>query len=109
MPNITILSNMNEPAHLDTINETLGEDPIWQALAICKISVPFNKLLNLVPRFKGIVALQIRTWCTFFILAIFLHFEAPSAYTILLGRPWLWTTNIKQNWYPDRRANIHNQ
>ena len=27
-----------------------------------------------------------------------LHLEAPGAYPLLLGRPWLKTTNIKQNW-----------
>ena len=97
MPNITSLGNINEPTHLDTINEALREDPIWQAFATCKISMPLNKLLNLVPRFKGIVAPQILTRRTVFILAVFLHLEAPSAYTILLGRSWLWTTNIKQN------------
>ena len=47
MPNIT-LGNTNKPAQLDTINEALGEDPIWQALANCQISMPLSKLLNLV-------------------------------------------------------------
>ena len=35
---------------------------------------------------------------TFQISAVVLHLEAPGAYPLLLGRPWLKTTNIKQNW-----------
>ena len=27
-----------------------------------------------------------------------LHLDAPGAYPLLLGRPWLKTVNIKQNW-----------
>ena len=27
-----------------------------------------------------------------------LHLDAPGAYPLLLGRPWLKTANIKQNW-----------
>ena len=35
---------------------------------------------------------------TFQISAILLKLEAQGAYPLLLGRPWLWATNIKQNW-----------
>ena len=35
---------------------------------------------------------------TFQISAIVLKLEAQGAYPLLLGRPWLWATNIKQNW-----------
>ena len=34
---------------------------------------------------------------SFQISAVILHLEAPGAYTLLLGRPWLKTANIKQN------------
>ena len=34
---------------------------------------------------------------TFQISAMVLHLEAPRAYPLLLGRPWLKTANIKQN------------
>ena len=33
----------------------------------------------------------------FTILAVVLRLEAPGAYRMLLGRPWLRTTNIKQH------------
>ena len=33
----------------------------------------------------------------FTISAVVLHLEAPGAYPMLLGRPWLRTTNIKQH------------
>ena len=35
---------------------------------------------------------------TFQISAVVLHLDAPGAYPLLLGRPWLRTTNIKQDW-----------
>ena len=35
---------------------------------------------------------------SFQISAINLHLEAHGAYPLLLGRPWLKTANIKQNW-----------
>ena len=35
---------------------------------------------------------------SFQISAVILHLEAPGAYPLLLGRPWLKTANIKQNW-----------
>ena len=34
---------------------------------------------------------------TFQISAVVLHLEAPGAYPLLLGRPWLKTTNIRHN------------
>ena len=34
----------------------------------------------------------------FTILAVVLRLEAPGAYPMLLRRPWLRTTNIKQHW-----------
>ena len=34
----------------------------------------------------------------FTISAVVLRLEAQGAYPMLLGRPWLRTTNIKQNW-----------
>ena len=37
----------------------------------------------------------------FTISAVVLRLEAPRAYPILLGRPWLRTTNIKQHWQQD--------
>ena len=37
----------------------------------------------------------------FTISAVVLCVEAPEAYPILLGRPWLRTTNIKQHWQQD--------
>ena len=35
---------------------------------------------------------------SFQISAVILHLEAHGAYPLLLGRPWLKTANIKQNW-----------
>ena len=35
---------------------------------------------------------------TFQISAVVLHLEAPGAYPLLLGRPWLKIAKIKQNW-----------
>ena len=35
---------------------------------------------------------------TFQISLVVLHLEAPRAYPLLLGRPWLKIANIKQNW-----------
>ena len=35
---------------------------------------------------------------SFQISAVILHLEAPGAYPLLLGRPWLKKANIKQNW-----------
>ena len=35
---------------------------------------------------------------TFQLLTMVLHLDAQEAYTLLLGRPWLKTANIKQNW-----------
>ena len=34
----------------------------------------------------------------FEISAVVLPFDVPEEYPLLLGRPWLRTTNIKQNW-----------
>mgnify|MGYP000317721734 CR=1 FL=1 len=34
----------------------------------------------------------------FIISVVVLRLEAPRAYPLLLGRPWLWTTSIKQHW-----------
>ena len=38
----------------------------------------------------------------FTILAVVLRLEAPGAYAMLFGRPWLRTTNIKQHWQRNR-------
>ena len=38
---------------------------------------------------------------TFQISVVVLHLDAPGAYPLLLGRPCLKTTNIKQNWNKD--------
>ena len=35
---------------------------------------------------------------TFQILGVVLHLDAPGAYPLLFGRPWLWTANIEQIW-----------
>ena len=35
---------------------------------------------------------------TFQISAVVLHLDAPGAYPLLLGKPCVKTTNIKQNW-----------
>ena len=35
---------------------------------------------------------------SFQISVVVLHLEASGAYMLLLGRPWLRRTNIKQNW-----------
>jgi hypothetical protein len=35
---------------------------------------------------------------SFQISAVILHLETQGAYPLLLGRPWLKTANIKQNW-----------
>ena len=50
MKDITIgASTSSKPIDL------LDDDPTWQALTSCEVSMPLNKLLHLLPRFKDTV------------------------------------------------------
>ena len=41
-------------------DEPIEEDPIWQALVGCQITMPLRGFLNLVPPFKELVAAMVR-------------------------------------------------
>ena len=58
-----------------------GDDPIWWALADSLVTLTMSKLLNLVPRLSKAMDGRMR------------HIDR-----VLLGRPWLCSANIKQNW-----------
>ena len=47
-------------ASLQTNDNVLAPDPIWQALADCEITLTMDKLLRLVPRFRQVVENRIR-------------------------------------------------
>ena len=51
------------------------------------------RLLDLIRKLEIVVGSY-----AFEISAIVLALEAPGAYPLLLGRPWLRSANIKQNW-----------
>ena len=63
--------------------------PFWVRMADTQFVLP----LGLVWKLKTVIGGH-----AFEIAAVVCALDAPGAYPILLGRPWLHYTNIKQNW-----------
>ena len=63
--------------------------PFWLRMADTRLVRPIGLIRHLDFMLGGHM---------FTITAIILCLEAPGAYPMLLGRPWLRTTNIKQHW-----------
>ena len=63
--------------------------PFWLRMA----DTGMVRLLGLIQQLDVILGYH-----TFHISAIVLHLESQGAYQLLLGRPWLKTTHIKQDW-----------
>ena len=63
--------------------------PFWLRMAVTSTVRP----LGLIRQLEIVIGAH-----TFQILAVVLHLDAPRAYPLLFGRPWLKTPNIKQNW-----------
>ena len=63
--------------------------PIWLRMA----NTSTVRSLGLIRQLDVILGCH-----TFQISVVVIHLEAPRAYPLLLGRPWLKTANIKQNW-----------
>ena len=63
--------------------------PFWLRMADTSTVRPFDLIRHLDVIFEGY---------SFQISAVVLQLDAVGAYPLWLGRPWLKTANIKQNW-----------